>query len=706
LFTFWYYRYGMSSVAKSVPVAPRPYISDRLINRELSWVDYATRVLHRAEDRNSPLLERVKFLAIFASLLDEFYMVRIAGLKRQLAAGLVVRSPEGMTPREQLRALAGCLAPLVVRHAEIFRDEVLPRLGDEGIKVVRWKELDPNPRRELSEMFAQHIFPVLTPLAVDPGHPFPYISNLSLNLAVRVRDRNSDELHFARVKVPPVLPRFVAAAERSCLVPLEDLIAAHLDRLFPGMDIVEHHAFRVTRNADLEINDDGAEDLLQALEEELVRRRFSPAVRLEIETDMSPHVLDVLKRELEVEPIDVHRLPGPLDLGGLMTLYDIERPDLKDDPISPATHRQLIATDDAPSDMFRALSANDVLVQHPYHSFATSVERLIEQAASDPNVLAIKQTLYRTSGDSPVVDKLIDAAEAGKQVVVLVEIKARFDERANIGWARALEKAGCHVVYGLVGLKTHAKLLLVVRQEKNSLRRYVHIGTGNYNPKTARSYEDLGLFTADAGLCAEVGELFNYLTGYSRRPEYRHLIVAPEDMRERIISLIEREASQSHAESPGHIAFKLNSLVDERVIEALYQASQAGVEIELLVRGICCLRPGVEGLSESIRVHSVVGRWLEHSRIFYFSNGGEEEIFIGSADIMPRNLDGRVETLVRVDAPSLKDELRFLLEIGFSDNVNAWSLSAEGSWSRVTPQDGAERIDMQRVLMQRAAEHA
>jgi len=696
----------MTSTAEAASSLHKGGARERLINRELSWVDYAARVLARAQDQDSPLLERVKFLAIFASLLDEFYMVRIAGLKRQLAAGLVVRSPEGMTPREQLRALAQRLAPLVAQHAETFCRDVLPRLGDEGVRIARWKELEPDARRVLTEMFSRQIFPVLTPLAVDPGHPFPYISNLSLNLAVRVRDRNSDQLHFARVKVPPVLPRFVTAAESGCLVPLEDVIAAHLDRLFPGMDIVEHHAFRVTRNADLEINDDGAEDLLQALEEELVRRRFSPAVRIEIETDMSPHVLDVLTRELEVEPIDVYRLPGPLDLGGLMGLYDIERPDLKDDPISPATHRDLMAAHDAPVDMFRALRAKDVLVQHPYHSFATSVERLIEQAASDPNVLAIKQTLYRASGDSPVVDKLIDAAEAGKQVVVLVEIKARFDERANIGWARALEKAGCHVVYGLMGLKTHAKLLLVVRQEKDKLHRYAHIGTGNYNPKTARSYEDLGLLTAGAELCAEVGELFNYLTGYSRRPEYRHLIVAPEDMREGIISLIEREGSAASGKAPGHIAMKVNSLVDERVINALYDASQAGVEIDLLVRGICCLRPGLEGLSENVRVHSVVGRWLEHSRIFYFHNGGDEELFIGSADLMPRNLDGRVEALVSVDAPSLKDELKLLLDLGFKDNVNAWSLDAEGNWSRVKPQADSERVDMQQMLLQRATGHA
>ncbi|MGI8790945.1 MAG: RNA degradosome polyphosphate kinase [Actinomycetota bacterium] len=696
----------MTSAAETASPLPRREVHERLINRELSWVDYAARVLARAEDEGSPLLERTKFLAIFASILDEFYMVRIAGLKRQLAAGLVVRSSEGQTPREQLRALAQRLAPLVAHHAEIFCRDVLPRLGDEGIRIERWKELDPEARRGLTEMFSRQIFPVLTPLAVDPGHPFPYISNLSLNLAVRVRDRSSDQLHFARVKVPPVLPRLVTAAESGCLVPLEDVIAAHLDRLFPGMDIVEHHAFRVTRNADLEINDDGAEDLLQALEEELVRRRFSPAVRLEIETDMSPHVLEVLRKELEVEPLDVHRLPGPLDLGGLMGLYDVERPDLKDDPISPATHRDLMAVDEAPVDMFGALRARDVLVQHPYHSFATSVERLIEQASSDPNVLAIKQTLYRTSGDSPVVDKLIDAAEAGKQVVVLVEIKARFDERANIGWARALEKAGCHVVYGLVGLKTHAKLLLIVRQEKGKLHRYAHIGTGNYNHKTARSYEDLGLLTADDELCAEVGELFNYLTGYSRRPEYRHLIVAPEDMRERIISLIARESSASSAEPRRHLAMKVNSLVDERVINALYDASQAGVEIDLLVRGICCLRPGIEGLSENVRVHSIVGRWLEHSRIFYFHNGGNEEWFIGSADLMPRNLDGRVEALVRVDAPSLKDELTFLFDVGFRDNVNAWSLDAEGNWSRVKAQDGAERVDMQQMLMQRATRHA
>jgi polyphosphate kinase len=677
---------------------------DRYINREVSWIDFNARVLALAEDQSTPLLERVKFLAIFANNLDEFYMVRVAGLKRQVAAGVVSRTHESMTPREQLDAVASRVLPLVERHAALFSEDVMPALAKEGIEVLRWGDVEGGHRRRLGEMFRERIFPVLTPLAVDPGHPFPYISNLSLNLAVQVLDQRSGETHFARVKVPPVLPRFMSVDGNGRFVPLEDVIAAHLDQLFPGMGIVEDHAFRVTRNADLEVNDDGAEDLLQLLEEELAKRRFSPAVRLETEQSMPAHVLDLLTRELQVGPGGVHCLPGPLDLGGLWPLYDLDRPDLKGAAFQPAPHKDLGTADE--NDVFAVLRTKDVLVHHPYHSFTTTVERFIEQAAEDPNVLAIKQTLYRTSGDSPIVDALVEAAESGKQVVVLVEIKARFDERANIGWARALEKAGCHVVYGLVGLKTHAKLCLVVRQEASGLRRYVHIGTGNYNPKTARIYEDLGLLTANDAITSEVSHLFNYLTGYSLRPDYESMIVAPRGMRERLIRLIEREIDSHREGRPARIAMKLNSLVDERVIEALYRASQEGVDVDLFVRGICCLRPGVEGLSDRIRVRSVLGRFLEHSRIFLFKSGGSQEIYIGSADVMHRNLDKRVEVLVRVDAAELKGYLEGILELGFADNSSAWVLGPEGRWTRLEPSEDENRVNLQETLMEKAHEHA
>jgi polyphosphate kinase len=678
---------------------------DRFINRELSRIDFNARVLALAEDASLPLLERVKFLAIFAANLDEFYMVRVAGLKRQTEAGLIARSPGGKTPREQLAAIAEKVEPLARRHAEVFCLEIMPALAEQGVGILRWRELDTVQQGTLERLFRERIFPVLTPLAVDPGHPFPYISNLSLNLAVRVRDRRAARPHFARVKVPAVLPRFVSLSE-STFVPLEDVIAAHLDQLFPGMEIVEHHAFRVTRHADLEINDDGAEDLLQALEEELQKMRFSPAVRLETEQTMPEHMLDLLMRELQIDPPDAHCLPGPLDLAGLWSLHDIERPDLKDEPFLPSPFSAFATGEEESVDVFGVLRDQDLLVHHPYDTFSSTVERFIEQAAADPDVLAIKQTLYRTSGGSPIVEALIDAAESGKQVVVLVEIKARGDERANIGWARTLEKAGCHVVYGLMGLKTHAKLSLVVRQEKKALHRYIHVGTGNYNPKTAGIYEDLGLLTTDARIASEVSHLFNYLTGYSLRPEYRSLIVAPQDMRQRIISLIEREVGRSSEEDPGRIAIKVNGLVDEPVIDAIYGAAQAGVRFDLWVRGMCSLRPGIEGLSENVHVRSIVGRFLEHSRIFYFRNGGDEEMYIGSADLMERNLDRRVEVLVRVDSPELKSVLKERLELGFADNTSTWVLQGDARWSRIQPKEGEERINQQEELMKQAVKNA
>jgi polyphosphate kinase len=677
--------------------APQPTArsADRFLNRELSWVDFNARVLALVEEKETPVLERAKFLAIFASNLDEFHMVRVAGLKRQVEAGLTTKSADGLTPAEQLAAIAAKVEPLVQRQASLFVDDVMPALARTGIEVKRWDELTQPQREELNEVFTDELFPVLTPLAVDSGRPFPFISNLSLNLAVLVRDTEGGRIHFARVKVPPSLPRFVAFGDGGAYVPLEDLIAANLHQLFPGMEVVEHHTFRVTRNADLEIND-GADDLMEALEEELSRRRFSPAVRLEVERSMPEHVLELLMSELELGEADVYKLPGPLDLSGLWTLHALDRPDLKDPPFVPVTHPDLALTDED-MDVFELLHDRDVLVHHPYESFTTSVQRFVEQAAADPDVLAIKQTLYRTSG-SPIVNALIEAAERGKQVVVLVELKARFDESANITWARTLEQAGCHVVYGLAGLKTHCKLCLVVRREGNELRRYVHVGTGNYNPITARLYEDIGLLTSDEELGSEVSHLFNFITGFSRKKEYQSLVVAPLGMRDRIVGMIERESALSTAENPGRIVMKLNNLGDPGIIDALYRASQGGVKVDLLVRSICTLRPGIKKLSKNVRVRSILGRFLEHSRILYFQNGGDEQFFIGSADMMQRNLDGRVEALAAVKSDDLKRQLRFLLELALSDNVSSWSLESDGAWTRRLPGD-EPLLDFQKQLM-------
>jgi polyphosphate kinase len=677
----------------------------RYLNRELSWLDFNERVLELGADARLPLLERAKFLAIFASGLDEFYQIRVAGLKRQLAAGVAVRSADGLTPSEQLAQIGERVGTQVERHAEVFTRDVRKRLGRAGIRIRRWRQLDDDQRESLTAAYMERIFPVLTPLAVDPGHPFPYISNLSLNLAVWLRDPSSSRRRFARVKVPPLLPRFLAPAADSggVLVPLEDVIAANLESLFPGMTILESWSFRVTRHSDIEVDDDEAEDLLQAVEDRLRhRRRFSPAVRLEVETDISDDVLDLLVRELQLEPGDVHRLPAPLGLADLWSLHGLPRPDLKDPPFVPVTRHELRAGDeDEEPDVFALLQAGDLLLHHPYDSFTSSTQLFVEQAAADPSVLAIKQTLYRTSGESPIVNALVSAAESGKQVVVLVEIKARGDEPANIAWARTLERAGCHVVYGMVGLKTHAKLCLVVRQEGRSVRRYVHIGTGNYNPATARIYEDIGLLTADPTLGADVNHLFNLLTGYSRRSEYERLIVAPLNMRRRVVEMIEREAALSAPGRPGRIIFKLNNLIDEAVIDALYVASQAGVEIDLVVRGICALRPGVPGLSNRIQVRSILGRYLEHSRIFWFDNGDAPEVWMGSADMMHRNLDRRVETLVRVDDPGLRDRLRAMLELALADEAGTWTLDARGRWTRLQS-SAAEPMDLQAELRRRA----
>jgi len=674
---------------------------DRFSNREMSWLNFNARVLALAEDRRQPLLERMKFLAIFASNLDEFYMVRVAGLKRRLEMGLGVRSADGLTIRETLVLIGERSRELVARHARCFSTDIEPALNAEGIRILSWEHLDVDQQHELTEYFHSKIFPVLTPLAVDPAHPFPYISGLSLNLAVLVREPGSELDKFARVKVPNNVPRFVTVhktAESAGFLPLEELIAAHLWALFPGMQIVQHHLFRVTRNTDFEVDEDRDEDLLQALERELVRRRFGPAVRLEVAENIADEVLDLLTSEIDVQPEEVLRVPGLLDLTALWQVYDVDRPALKEKPFVPATHPRFV-DGETPKSVFATLREGDVLVHHPYESFATSVQRFIEQAAADPNVLAIKQTLYRTSGDSPIVDALIDAAEAGKQVMVLVEIKARFDEQANIKWARALERAGCHVVYGLVGLKTHCKTSLVVRQEGGSLRRYAHIGTGNYHPKTARLYEDLGLFTADERICADLTDLFNVLTGYSRQTEYRTLLVAPQGLRPGLLARIEREISNARAGRHAHIQIKCNHLVDEALIDALYRASQAGVRVELMVRTFCTIKAGVPGLSENITVRSVLGRFLEHSRIFYFAHDGQPEYWIGSADMMHRNLDRRVEVLTQVTGANA-DQVRTTLDLAFDPDTSAWELQPDDQWIR---RGGPKSVDYQQVLLSRLA---
>jgi polyphosphate kinase len=686
------------------PPAP-PLPEDRFLNRELSWLDFNARVLALAEDRRTPLLERAKFLAIFASNLDEFYMVRIAGLKRRAQAGLPVRGLDRLPAREQLEVIAERSTELVARHSRCFNDEVAKLLADEGIRIVSWPELSPAEQDQERAYFVEHIFPVLTPLAVDPAHPFPYISGLSLNLAVTVRDPDDGPEHFARVKVPNNVPRFVvigSGRRETRLLPLEELIAVHLGQLFSGMQIVEHHLFRVTRNADFDLDEDRDEPLLQALERELARRRFGPPVRLEVAASMPDHVQETLVRELDMDEHDVIRVQGLLDMAALWQVYEqVDRPDLRDPPYVPATHPRLVqGRDDAARSMFATLRDGDVLVHHPYHSFSTSVQRFIEKAAEDPNVLAIKQTLYRTSGESPIVDALIGAAEAGKQVVVLVEVKARFDELANIGWARTLEQAGCHVVYGLVGLKTHCKTALVVRQEAGHIRRYCHIGTGNYHPRTARLYEDFGLLTADPAIGADLTDLFNTLTGYSRQTAYRRLLVAPHGVRSGLVERIEAETEKALAGEPALLQFKVNALVVDQLVDALYRASQAGVHVDLLVRGMCTLRPGVPGLSENIRVRSILGRFLEHSRIFRFGiDDRSAELWIGSADLMERNLDRRVEALVRVNDPAARAELIEVLDIAMSDDAEAFELRADGSWRRRLPDNP---VHLQEVLLRRA----
>ncbi len=654
----------------------------RFLDRERSWLAFNERVLELAEDPETPLLERAKFLAIFASNMDEFFMVRVAGLKRRIATGVATRSASGLQPREVLEQIWTRSRELMARQAADFQQDVLPELAAEGIELVRWDDLTDKEQSRLHTLFRQRIYPVLTPLAVDPAHPFPYISGLSLNLAVVVRNPLSGHKHFARVKVPQSLNRFLEASPQR-YVPLEDVMGAHLEELFPGMEVLAHHAFRVTRNEDLEVEEDDAENILKALEKELMRRRFGPPVRLEVEESIDPYVLDLLVRELNISEAEVYPLPGPLDLTGLFGLAEQDRPELRYPKFVAGTARGLTDVESASApDIFAAMRERDVLLHHPYDSFSTSVQAFLEQAAADPDVLAIKQTLYRTSGDSPIVDALIDAAESGKQVLVLVEIKARFDEQANIKWARKLEEAGCHVVYGLIGLKTHCKLSLVVRQEGESLRRYSHVGTGNYHPKTARLYEDLGLLTSDPQVGADLSDLFNRLSGYSRRESYRRLLVAPRGLRDGLVSRIHEEIAHHRAGRPARVQIKVNSIVDETLVDALYRASQAGVPVDVWVRGICAVRPGVAGLSENIRVRSVLGRFLEHSRIFVFGNGGDPEVWIGSADMMHRNLDRRIEALVRVADPAQRAELAGLVELGMSDETASWHLGPDGTWTR------------------------
>jgi polyphosphate kinase len=675
--------------------------SDRFLDRELSWLAFNQRVLELAEDNSLPLLERVNFLSIFGSNLDEFFMVRVAGLKRRIATGLAVRSASGLEPQEVLSAISTEAHRLQARHAETFKQTIEPALKEKGIELLTWTELTEEQQGNLKNYFDNQIFPVLTPLAVDPAHPFPYISGLSLNLAVVLRNPDNSTEHFARVKVPPLLPRFVRVpGTTSKFVPLEIVIGQFLGKLFAGMEVLQHHTFRVTRNEDLEVDEDEGENLLVALEKELLRRRFGPPVRLEVANDINPQVLELLVRELDIAEEDVYRLPAPLDLTGLFEIAGLKRAELHYPQHNVVTNRYLRNTDEEKVNFFRAIREREILLHHPYESFSTSVQEFLAQAAADPKVLAVKQTLYRTSGDSPIVDALIDAAEAGKQVLALVEIKARFDEQNNITWARKLEQAGVHVVYGIVGLKTHCKLSLVIRQEGDQLRRYCHIGTGNYNPKTARFYEDYGLLTCREQVGEDLTRLFNMLSGYAPDASFKSLLVSPNGVREGLTARINREIEFHEAGKPARIQIKVNSLVDEQIIDSLYRASQAGVPVDVLVRGMSALKPGVPGLSENIQVRSVLGRYLEHSRVFTFAGGGDPEVFIGSADMMHRNLDRRVEALVRITQPDHIKELLDLFTLAMSETSASWHLSSDGSWTRHQfDANGKKLNDVQDELM-------
>ncbi|WP_025133500.1 RNA degradosome polyphosphate kinase [Leucobacter sp. PH1c] len=696
----------MSEETPEVATDLAPLPADRYIDRELSWLAFNQRVLELAEDPTIPLLERANFLAIFASNLDEFFMVRVAGLKRRIVTGLAVPTNVGRAPTEVLADINRTAYELQLRHANCFREQVQPALAEAGIKIVDWEQLDDADRVILTDYYEQRIYPVLMPLAVDPAHPFPYISGRALNLSIRVRNTRTDKIEFARLKVPQMIPRYVRVdrredAEDIRYIPLEALIANQLDGLFPGMEVIDHHVFRVTRNEDMEIEEDETENLIQALEKELLRRRFGPPIRLEISDDMDPATLELLVREFDIDEEQVYTLPAPLDLSGLFALTGLPRPDLKFKPHIPVTHPKFRTN--SPSerpDTFAAIARREVLVHHPYESFATSVQAFLEQAATDPDVLAIKQTLYRTSGDSPIVAALIKAAEAGKQVLALVEVKARFDEEANITWARKLEQAGVHVVYGLVGLKTHCKLVQVIREEGGRLAHYCHIGTGNYNPKTSRIYEDFGLFTSSPEVGRDVTKLFNVLSGYAIETDYNRLLVAPLQLRHGLLERIEREADHARAGRPSGIKLKANSMVDEAIIDALYRASQAGVPVEVWVRGICSIRAGVPGLSENIQVRSVLGRYLEHSRIYAFENAGERDVFIGSADLMHRNLDRRIEVLVSITDREHLERIDRFFSFAFSDDVSSWRMLPDGSWQRrVISEEGELLPDLQDLVM-------
>jgi polyphosphate kinase len=673
------------------------------INRELSWLDFNERVLALSREPGTPLLERCKFLAIFASNLDEFFMVRVATVQDALEAGRLPSTPDQLPREEVLDRVAARVRGLIAEQAAVWSGELAPALAEAGIEVRGYRELTRTRRAELDARFDRAVYPALTPLAVGPGLPFPYISGLSLNLGLRVQDPVTGETRFARIKVPPRLPRLMPVGD--ALVPLEDVIEAHVERLFPGMRVVDASRFRVTRDADFSISDE-SDDLIGAVEAQLRRRRFGHVVRLEVQEGAPDDLVEELMQAMEVGERDTFRVPGMLDMTALWALAGMDRPALRDPPWEPRTRPLLRSEDGERIDIFAAIRAGDILVHHPYDDFSTSVERFVEQAVEDPNVLAIKQTVYRTSGDSPIVPALMRAAEQGKQTVCLVEVQARFDEERNIQWARALERSGVHVVYGLTGLKTHAKLALVVRREGDRVRRYVHIGTGNYNPSTARLYTDLGLFTCREDLVEDVADLFNHLTGFARPPDYRRALVAPAHLRDGIIREIERAIDGHSPESPSRVVMKMNSIIDGPVIAAIYRASQAGVPVDLIVRGITGLRPGIPGVSETVRVISIVGRFLEHARIFAFTVGGETRYWIGSADMMARNLDNRVELVTPVDDQAACGEIQAVIDLQLADTALAWRLRSDGGWERVRPAEGAEPFDSQMALMELASRQA
>jgi polyphosphate kinase len=674
-----------------------------IIDRELSWLDFNTRVLELAEDTSIPLLERVRFLAIFSSNLDDFFMIRVAATKLKIESGASAPNASGLTPVALLEEITQKVLELIKRKVECLHNSIKPGLVKADIHMVHWNELTQAERSYVGEIFDSQIFPVLTPLAVDPSHPFPYISGLSLSLAVVVKHPESGEEFFARVKVPSVIARFISTQKsiKTRFIALEEIIAAHLTELFPGMIIVDHYAFRLTRNEDLDLEEEDSENILETMEQELLRRKFGPPVRLEVDSEIQDVLLDRLISELEITEREVIKYQGPLDLTGLNTLADLDRPDLHFPPFKSQMPTGLVDIEDLGTDaLFNLINQGEILLHHPYDSFSSSVVRFIEAAAIDPKVLAIKQTLYRTSGDSPIMEALIEAAQAGKQVLAVVEIRARFDELANVRWARKLEEAGVHVVYGLMGLKTHAKLSLVIRQEESGLNRYCHVGTGNYNPKTARLYEDLGLLSADPVLCDDLSRLFNQLSGFVSDIEFNRLIVAPKSLRKSLINKIDREIENAREGKPAHIRFKLNSLLDEQFVSALYRASQAGVKVEIVVRGICALKPGIVGLSENITVRAILGRFLEHSRVYHFHNAGKDEYLIGSADLMNRNLDRRIETLISIQAQSHKEQINQLLSLYLSPEVKRWQMDSEGLWKRVLLSEANEALmDIQEHLI-------